>query len=169
MNYNFIFENLNNNKSVFQKLLFHTSEAEYLWKSSPDKWCLLEIVCHLYDEEREDFRTRVKFTLETPEQASPPIDPVGWVTSREYIKQDYLSMLNKFLEERDDSIRWLHSLKSPEWGNAYQHPKYGPMSAKMFVTNWLAHDYLHIRQIIKLKLDYLKKLSGESLVYAGEW
>lgn len=169
MDYNYIIDNLNYNKDVFKKLLSCNIKTEYLWKASSDKWCLLEIVCHLYDEEREDFRTRVKYTLETPELAAPPIDPIGWVTSREYIKQDYLSMLNKFLEERVNSIKWLRSLESPDWDNAYKHPKFGPMSAKMFVTNWLAHDYLHIRQIIKLKLDYLKNISGESLIYAGEW
>jgi hypothetical protein len=39
----------------------------------------------------------------------------------------------------------------------------------MFLHNWLAHDYLHIRQIIRIKYDYLKKTSGEILLYAGEW
>ena len=39
----------------------------------------------------------------------------------------------------------------------------------MMLTNWLAHDYLHIRQIIKLKFDFLKDQSDEHLSYAGEW
>lgn len=28
---------------------------------APEKWCLLEIVFHLYDEEREEFRARVNY------------------------------------------------------------------------------------------------------------
>ncbi len=43
------------------------------------------------------------------------------------------------------------------------------MTAKMFLSNWLAHDYLHIRQITKLKYDYLKQLTNEDLNYAGNW
>ena len=29
------------------------------WKQSENKWSMLEIICHLYDEEREDFRSRL--------------------------------------------------------------------------------------------------------------
>jgi hypothetical protein len=43
------------------------------------------------------------------------------------------------------------------------------MTAMLFLSNWLAHDYLHIRQIIKLKFDYLEKMTGEGLSYAGDW
>ena len=38
-----------------------------------------------------------------------------------------------------------------------------------FSPNWLAHDYLHIRQIIRLKFAYLQQLSKEDLSYAGNW
>ncbi len=43
------------------------------------------------------------------------------------------------------------------------------MTAKMFLSNWLAHDYLHLRQILDLKFNYHKLLSGDSLTYAGKW
>ena len=83
--------------------------------------------------------------------------------------QDYSKKLNEFLEERDQSVNWLRSLVNPKWDNAYEHPKFGKMTAKMFLANWLAHDYLHIRQILNVKFEYLKKDSGETLIYAGGW
>ena len=169
MNYDQIITQLSANQSVFKSLLAGLREQEYLWKSNPEKWCLLEIVCHLYDEEREDFKTRVKHVLETPDLALPSFDPVGWVMERKYIEQDYSNKLNEFLKERDRSVIWLRSLADPPWSNAYEHPKFGKMTAKMFLTNWLAHDYLHIRQILNLKFEYLKKVTGETLVYAGDW
>jgi hypothetical protein len=43
------------------------------------------------------------------------------------------------------------------------------MTARSFLTNWLAHDYLHLRQILRIKHHYLKTESGESLSYAGAW
>jgi hypothetical protein len=43
------------------------------------------------------------------------------------------------------------------------------MSAGMLLANWLAHDYLHFRQITKLKYDYIKYRTGEDLAYAGTW
>jgi hypothetical protein len=107
--------------------------------------------------------------LETPENELPSIDPAGWVKQRNYAHQNYQAVLNHFLEERVNSVNWLLSLSDPPWQNKYLHPKFGAMSAKMFFCNWLAHDHLHIRQIVKLRHDYLKHISGESLNYAGDW
>ena len=164
-----IIQELEKNKAVFKELLSNNIKEAYLWKQEPKKWCLLEIVCHLYDEEREDFRTRVDYVLENPERTLPPFDPVSWVADRNYIGQDYKSKVESLLLERTNSINWLQSLKNPKWDNTYQHPKLGSLSAKLFLSNWLAHDYLHIKQIIRLKFDYLKYHSGENLNYAGAW
>ncbi len=169
MDYIKIIKELSANKSVFHELLKEKHQEEYSWKQAPEKWCLLEIICHLYDEEREDFRARTKHVLETPASPLPSIDPVGWVKERKYMEQDYDTKLNSFLAEREESVKWLKSLQHPKWDNAYQHPKFGAMTAKMFLSNWLAHDYLHFRQITKLKYDFVKHISGEQLDYAGTW
>ncbi|MBT8210267.1 MAG: DinB family protein, partial [Eudoraea sp.] len=86
-----------------------------------------------------------------------------------YMRQDFAEKLEAFLKERKQSITWLESLKAPKWENAYDHPKLGPMTARMFLTNWLAHDYFHIRQIIKIKFGYLQQQTREDLSYAGDW
>ena len=160
---------LSDNIYVFKGLLSGLTDEEILWRPHPEKWCLLEIVCHLHDEELEDFRTRTRHVIETPTETLPPIDPQGWVLSRKYFQQNYRDKLNSFLKEREESVKWLMALSDPKWDNAYEHPKFGKMTAKMFLSNWLAHDYLHIRQIIKLKYDYLKHLTNEDLNYAGNW
>jgi len=167
--YTTIIQSLDRNKNVFKELLKGVPRTEFLWKQEPDKWSLLEIVCHIRDEEVEDFRTRVQCVLENPTLPPPPIDPVAWVKERKYIEQDYDSVLNRFIDEREHSVEWLRNLKDPKWDNSYLHPKLGPMSARLFLSNWLAHDLLHIRQIVKLRFDYLKHLSSEDLSYAGNW
>jgi len=166
---NKIIQELNKNKTVFEALLKNTHKTCYLWKPQADKWCLLEITCHLLDEEKEDFGARVKHVLKTPKQPMKPIDPEGWVIQRKYLEQDFHIMLAQFLEERTNSIQWLRNLKDPQWDNFYPHPKFGNLSAKMFLANWLAHDYLHFRQITRLKFQYLEAFSGENLNYAGGW
>jgi len=169
MNTKHIIDELKRNKTIFNDLLENLSEEQYLWRISPEKWCLLEIICHLYDEEREDFRERVMHILENPELPLNSIDPVGWVASRKYIERNYDMALKNFMIERDKSIKWLEQLENPKWKNVYKHPKFGDLSAKMIFSNWLAHDYLHIRQILRIKYEYLKNVSGEELSYAGEW
>jgi len=164
-----IVSHLESNRATFDALLRNTPASLQLWRPHAEHWCLLEIICHLYDEEREDFRARLRSVLEDPSGALPPVDPQNWVKSRNYLEQDFVAKLDAFQSERQASVRWLKSLEAPAWENAYSHPKFGPLSARMFLTNWLAHDYLHIRQITRLKYQYLQATSGVPLDYAGTW
>lgn len=165
-----IIQELDRNADIIEALLTGVPEAAIRWKPQPDEWCLLEIVCHLYDEEREDFRARVGHVLETPGQPMPSIDPVGWVTERSYLEQDYRTKVVQFIGARHESIEWLWSLEDPHWDNTYDHPKLGRLTAGFFLSNWLAHDYLHIRQINRNLYGFLSaELTREKLDYAGNW
>ncbi len=164
----FVIEQLNKNKALLHNILkTDDDDAMIVWKQTPDKWCLLEIICHLYDEERDDFRFRTQWVLEKPNETPPPFNQVDWVTEHKYIEQNYNQILDKFIKEREYSIAWLKSLKHPTWENSFEHSKLGKLTAGFFLNNWLAHDYLHLRQITKLKFDYLKHKSGSNLNYAG--
>jgi len=169
MDESFIISRLAANRAVFEAMLRGVPEDLLRWRPRADHWCLLEIVCHLYDEEREDFRGRVRCVLEDPAKELPKIDPQGWVSSRKYMEEDYEAKLDAFLREREASIHWLEGLRAPKWENVYEHPKVGPMSARFLLANWLAHDYLHIRQITKVKYLYVQQESGEKVDYAGAW
>ena len=116
-----------------------------------------------------DVASKKKHVLENPNDPLPAIDPPGWVHERKYMQQNYDEKLNMFLEEREQSVKWLQSITNPKWDNVYNHPKFGEMTAKIFLCNWLAHDYLHFRQILYLKFDYLKLQTNENLNYAGKW
>ena|SRR5579871_3144853 len=169
MNHKEIIARLEANATVFEALLTGLSPEQFLFKPAEDKWCILEVACHLFDEEWEDFRARLKHVLETPDKKLPPIDPTGWVKERNYILQNYDDKVVDFLNEREESVKWLKSLSSPKWKNAYVHPTFGPLSAEMFLANWAAHDYLHFRQITSLKYFHLMETSGQNLNYAGVW
>jgi hypothetical protein len=169
MNHTEIFKDLLKNEGVFRNLLQGVPREQYLWKPNPGTWCLLEVICHLHDEEREDFRARLKHTLKTPELPLPQITPVEWVAERKYMDWNYDETLLNFQNERLQSIAWLSELLDAPWENVCLHPKIGPLSAELFLVNWLGHDYLHIRQIIRLKYSFLKASSKVNLDYAGEW
>ena len=169
MNHRSIVEQLSQNNDVLRAQLGGKLKEEYLFKPTPDKWCMLEVLCHLVDEEKEDFRTRVAYVLRDPNESLPTFDPTAWPVSRNYIAQDYETKIAEFMTERAKSIAWLESLTNPRWTNAYQHPKRGPMSAEMFLANWLAHDYIHIRQLNRLAFEYLQSQAGTDLLYAGNF
>jgi hypothetical protein len=37
------------------------------------------------------------------------------------------------------------------------------------ISNWLAHDYLHIRQINRYCYEMLQQNTRQNLKYAGDW
>jgi hypothetical protein len=169
MELSFFIGQLKSNGEIFEKLLVGLDNKLQIWKQEPKKWCLLEIICHLYDEEREDFRQRFRYVLEHPDTDPPSINPVGWVSERRYIDQIFEDKLEAFITERKESIQYLSQLKNIPWENRYNHKHFGPISAKHYLHNWLAHDLLHIKQIIRLKYDYLVAHSTQDMSYAGEW
>ena len=170
MNYDYIIKKLEVNSAVFKSILENIPDEQVRWKPSPEKWSLLEVINHLYDEEREDFRQRIKNIFIDPLKVWASIDPVKWVTDKEYDKREMKASLDNFLAERNKSVEWLKNLASPDWKAAYKHPKLGEISAEKLLANWLAHDYLHIRQITFLQYSYLShKAPSISLDYAGNW
>ena len=66
INYNYIIEKLEANISTFKDLLQNISSDQACWRPSSEKWSLLEVTNHLYDEEREDFKQRLKNVLDDP-------------------------------------------------------------------------------------------------------
>ena len=116
MDTKYVIKELSKNKDIFSILMDDQQKDLIIWKPLPEKWCLLEIVCHLYDEEREDFRARLKSTLENPGQKFSPIDPGGWVTSRNYMDQNFELKLRDFLSERDRSIDYFESIRRSSMG-----------------------------------------------------
>ncbi len=169
MKIEFIIIKLRQNQSVFKSLLEGKPEVEYLWRPQSNKWNLHEIVCHLLDEEILDFKRRTKHTLETPLESTPAIDPESWVQEHDYASKDYNKTLAAFLKERYESIKWLETQINANWNNIYNHPELGEITAKQFLNNWLAHDYLHIRQIIRYQYEYFQAHADTSLDYAGNW
>ena len=169
MNPSDIINQINTNHKVFEDLLSCLPTEQVKWKPSEDKWCLLEIISHLYDEEREDFRARLKKILNEDHNWNP-IDPQGWVKSRNYMEKNYADTLSDFLNERKKSVEWLKDLKVKDWNVKAVHPKFGEFSAYQMLSNWLAHDYLHMRQILRLKYQMLEAgLNPDKLNYAGGW
>ena len=154
---------------VFAAQVAGVEEDQARWRPDPAQWSILEVVNHLADEEVEDFRARLDAVLRHS-GAWPPIDPQGWPAARRYNERGLRESLERFLAARVESLAWLDGLEAPDWSLAYQHPSIGPISAGDLLTSWVAHDYIHVRQINRLHRDWLvASLSDHSPRYAGRW
>lgn len=157
------------NAQRIQALVQDVGQEQARWKPAADSWSMLEVICHLYDEEREDFRVRLDYTLHRPGEPWPSIDPQGWVTQRHYNQRALDEMLQRFLDERRRSLDWLGGLSAANWETTYQAP-WGDVRAGDLFAAWVAHDLLHARQLVELHWAYTNEgLAPFNVGYAGEW
>ena len=169
MNFTTLYQELDNSTEIIRWLLSGISEDEARIKPDEKSWSMLEVVCHLYDEEREDFRDHLDLILHRQREEWQAIDPQGWVTSRKYNAQHYNDMQAKFMEEREKSLAWLASLANENWDTTYTS-QYGSMSAGEMLSSWVAHDNLHIRQLVELRRRHIERITQPYAIgYAGDW
>ena len=169
MNLDYFTAQMVGNAESIRTLVQGVSDEQARWKPSPDSWSILEVVNHLYDEEREDFRVRLDYILHRPGQPWSSIDPEGWVTERQYNQREVEESMNSFLDARRESLDWLRGLESPNWEAAYD-ASFGKVTGGDMFASWVAHDLLHMRQLVGLHWSYTVTLLGEHKVdYAGTW
>jgi hypothetical protein len=140
------------------------------WKPKGKTWSMLEVICHMADEDRKDFRPRLKSLLfDDPAGLSiTAIDPPAWVIEGKYNTRDLSASLEDFRLERAISLEWLRSL-SADLALKRSAPD-RDISAGQVLYSWLAHDYLHIRQITRLHYDFLAhEAQAFDIGYAGTW
>jgi hypothetical protein len=169
MDLNDCMQQMSHHAELIRHIVADLSDVDARWKPEPDAWSVLEVVTHLHDEEREDFRVRLDIILHRPDEPWPKIDPQGWVTSRHYNERELEESLSGFLEERENSLQWLRGLDSPDWEAVYQAP-WGPIRAGDMLSAWVAHDLLHLRQLVELRWAHTtRRLAPYQTRYAGEW
>lgn len=145
------------------------SDKQARWKPDEGSWSALEVINHLYDEEMEDFRLRIDYTLYRPGERWPPIDPEGWVEERHYNQRVLESSLWNFLSARERSLAWLRELPTSDWDREYQ-AEFGSIRAGDILAAWVAHDLLHMRQLVELQYLYNRgRLEPYEVRYAGVW
>jgi hypothetical protein len=169
MDQNYFIEHLKHSAETIRSLTEGVSAEQARWKPEAGSWSILEVVNHLYDEEREDFRQRVDYFLNRPGEDFPPIDPQGWVTRREYNQRDLQESLGNYLTERRKSLDWLPTLGQADWNIARTAP-FGQIKAGDIFVAWAAHDLLHIRQLVELHWAWtVREAQPFDVRYAGDW
>ena len=169
MHFKTLYRELENSTEMMRVLLSGITQEEARIKPNAGSWSILEVVCHVYDEEREDFREHLDFILYRQSEEWHRIDPEGWVTERRYNEQDFAESQAKFFEERKKSLEWLKGLFSANWDTTYTS-QFGSMMAGDMFASWVAHDNLHIRQLVELRRMRIENITKPyDIEYAGEW
>lgn len=170
MELNYSVHELSANAAAIQQLVASMDAVRARWKPTPKDWSALEVINHLADEEREDFRARIQYVLSRSDEPAPPIDPQGWVIQRAYNQRDLDESVADYLQERQRSLEWLRGLTNVSWEMPVPQAPSPDFRLGDLLVAWVAHDILHQRQLVELKWAYgLKAFAPFSPDYAGEW
>ena len=170
MNAQSLIDELEQGLGIITSLANGLSDAEAAARPAPEAWSMLEVLCHLYDEEREDFRQRLDILLHRPADPWPPIRPAEWVSERNYASRNFGEVLAGWRAERQKSLEWLNRLQNPTWDQESASPWGGTLKAGDMLASWAAHDGLHIRQMVEIRRARVEQLAQPYAVgYAGDW
>jgi hypothetical protein len=169
MKFETLYQEIQNSTEMIRALLSGITQAEACLKPDEKSWSILEVTCHLYDEEREDFRGHLDFILHRQNEEWHLIDPQSWVAERKYNQQGFAEMQAKFFAERAQSLEWLKGLAKADWETTYTSP-FGSLKAGDMFASWVAHDNLHIRQLVELRRKRIENITKPYPIgYAGDW
>jgi hypothetical protein len=152
---------------ILDGLLSDLGDATWRARPATNEWSPLEIVCHLRDEEQEDFGARVRVVVEGG-TSFVPIDPERWARERNYREDDPQTALTAVKQGRRDNLAFLSLMDPARLTHVIDQPRLGKMSGLDLIAAWVTHDRLHIAQLgstlARIGADHWKGLRTE---YAG--
>jgi hypothetical protein len=132
---------------VLDALVGDLDAAMWRARPAPEEWAPVEIVCHLRDEEAEDFPARIRVVLEGV-RAFTPIDPERWAVERRYREADPPAALATLRATRALNLAWLAGVAPASLTASVTHPRLGAFSGLDLLAAWATHDRLHVAQLV---------------------
>ncbi len=105
----------------------------------------MEIVCHLRDEELEDFGARVR-VVESGGERYVPIDPERWAVERRYREAEPAAALAAFTDRRAVNLDYLTTV-TPDRLRTTLTSGTATLSGLDLLAAWVTHDRLHLAQL----------------------
>ena len=126
-------------------------EKTLRYKSSPDKWCILEILGHLADMEIL-YAYRIRQMLADKDPVIAPIDQVAWAKNLGYLESSPPELVALYGLNRHANVRLLRRLKAEDLQKSARHPE---LDYRVTVTDYVKmmakHGPNHLEQIERLK------------------
>jgi len=131
---------------VLEALLAGLDEAGARARPAPDEWSPVEILCHLRDEESEDFGARLRVIVDGGSEFTP-IDPERWAVERRYSEARLTDVREALRASRQASLDLLASITPKTLEGSRPHKRLGSLSGQDILAAWVAHDRIHLAQL----------------------
>jgi hypothetical protein len=120
-----------------------------LWRArpAPKEWSALEVVCHLRDEESEDFGARLRVVV-SGGSSFAPIDPERWAVDRRYGDDEPRAAMAVLKERRASNLDFLATVDPKRLDHGVELPRAGRLTGLDLLAAWVTHDRLHVAQVV---------------------
>jgi|HubBroStandDraft_6_1064221.scaffolds.fasta_scaffold44397_2 hypothetical protein len=145
--------------ALLSAVLRELPKQMWLYKPSPDRWSVHEIILHLADSEAVGYMVCRHFIAE-PGSPMVKFDGARWAETLGYFHQSTREALELVRQLRRMTYQLLLTLPEPVWERAVQHPNKGLLT----LSQWIETEELHIpRHIDQMKQNYEKWLETNPL------
>ena len=141
-------QTLKKTPEVLRVMLEGAPAEVFQWKSTSDRWPIVEVLAHLLDMEVNALRLRARRMLEEDNPFLEDIDQVG--RAKDYSGRDPWTILDEFQREREKSLQWLRQIPLVALPRTAQHEVIGELTLENHVNQWAFHDLGHIRQVAEI-------------------
>jgi len=118
----------------------------WLYKPSPDRWSIHEIIVHLADSEASSY-VCCRHLIAEPGMAVPEFDPEKWAGTLGYFHQSTREALEIIRRLRRMTYNLIATLPESIWVHTLQHPREGEISLEKWIERQERHVPAHIDQI----------------------
>jgi hypothetical protein len=111
------------------------------------EWSSREILAHLVDDEIYVMRTRLERIIKEDHPSLAPHDEKQWYANRNTTRDAPVELLGDFAVQRAASLGIIKMLRESDWMRQGYQPEYGLFTAQEWLSQWVAHDTAHLRQV----------------------
>jgi hypothetical protein len=116
-----------------------------------NSWCIHEHACHVATGDRIGFMDRLHRFLDEECPVFVPLSGESFPPDH-LMEMSLASALDRFFEERPESIGLARSLEPSLWGKEGRHPEYITFTPYIMLRHRLMHDHYHMYRIEELWL-----------------
>src|SRR5271156_5820621 len=120
----------------------------WLYKPSPDRWSIHEIILHLADSEAGSY-VRCRHLIAQPGAPIVKLDTARWAGSLGYFHQSTREALDIIRRLRKITHHLLLAVPEPVWLHVVEHPGHGEISLELWIERQERHIPRHVEQMIQ--------------------
>ena len=141
---------LKDTTTALENLVALATPEKLLWKPSPDRWSICEVLNHLTDVEKLAVGLRAKRILDEEIPLFVDYDREARYRAGAYTNDDGELALENFRKARKASLAWLEKIQPSDWKRRGMHHVVGEVELSQILSLWAFHDLSHIRQVAEL-------------------